>query len=191
MAFRGPLLDCRFLVGALLSGFTLGSPIDSMGVDQLGLTARDSERASRDGLSCDFGVERFARSELAFGLGPQLGVSTPAPVSHLHQITGAERALFEPRLLCVRKLRDALLSAVSREFGPCFICASTQSARGALTDLGGLPIHALMAEPLQRFERIAVTHPGSVAKPSAFERASTSIGYYWLYSPSAERACHS
>jgi hypothetical protein len=122
------LLHCRVLFGAFPSGFTLGSPIDSMRVDQLGLTARDAERTPRDRLSRDLGVECFTRAELAFGLGPKLGVSTLSPLSHLRQITGAERALFEPRSFRVRELRDALLGAVSRDFGSCFIGASAESA---------------------------------------------------------------
>jgi hypothetical protein len=48
-----------------------------------------------------------------------------------------------------------------------FVSPSASRARAAFAQLDCLAIDALMAQPLERLERVAMPHPGSVAKPAA------------------------
>jgi hypothetical protein len=159
------LLCCRFLFSALLSGFTLGAPIDSVGIDQLRLAARDAQSATRHGLRDDLGVQRFSGAELSLELRSQLCLRTLSPVAHLRELARTQPAVLEPSLLGVRNLRNALFGIVSRDLRARFRRASAGRPRRTLTDLGGSLVDALLAQPVERLERIAVSHSRSVAKP--------------------------
>jgi hypothetical protein len=178
IAFRGPLLCCRFLFRTLLSGFTLGAPIDSVGIDQLRLAARDTQSATRDSLRDDLGVQRFTGAELSLELRSQLCLRPLSPVAHLRELARTQPAVREPSLLGVRNFRNALLSVVSRHLRAYFRRAGARRPRRTLTDLGRSLVDALLAQPVERLERIAVSHPRSVAKPRAAQFRSTNHRQY-------------
>ena len=155
-----------------MSSFTLGAPIDSVGVDQPRFTARDTESAARHGLGNDLGVQRFSGAELTLELHAQLQLGALSPVAHLRELARAQPAPFEPSLLGVRNLCDALLGFVPRDLRERFGRASAGRPSHPLTHLGGSLVDALLAQPLECLERITVPHPRSVAKPRAAQVCS-------------------
>ena len=160
----GPLLRGRFFFGALAGGVALGAPVSAMRVDDLGLVAGRSERAARGGLVGCLAQAGVARSLLLFGLGLHHRFGALVPVSRGLQIGGAQLALAEPHLLRAGHVDHGLLGGVPRALGPRFFRACTSGTRRAFADDGSLLVDALVAQPVQGIERVAVTHDRESSK---------------------------
>jgi hypothetical protein len=164
MALGRPLLRRSFFLGALSTRLAGRPPTVAVRVDELSLAAGGTQRPTRHGLYRDRRRPRFDRAHFTRSLHFQIGFGTHAPVGHPRELARAYATRVQPSLLGLRELDELLLGGNPNTLRPRFIRACARRARGSVTHLGRLTIHALLAQPAERFERVPMLHSPSVAK---------------------------
>jgi hypothetical protein len=184
--FRG-----RFFIGPFARGIAFGAEGVAVLVEHFGLIARGAERTPLQGLALRSCRSYLTSALLLLGLGSNSGLRTRAPIPAHLQICCPQLSLVEARSLGVRRLRHLALAVLTLDLAAGLFAARLLGARRALTDDGCLPLDALLSQPMQGFEGIAVSHSGQCSKatgPRAIHKIPVFPG---IYSASAERACHS
>ncbi len=133
----------------------------------------------------------LAGALLALGFVSQLSVRSFAPIIHDLKLTGAHQPITQAPVFGTGHVQDGMLGAHALGGGAQLGARCLCRAGSALAHDRGPLIDALVAQPMQSIEGVAVTHRASVAKPELANRRWPNAENYSDYSPSAERECHS
>lgn len=149
-----------------------------MSIDDLRFAARCAEVSARLNLSGSLTDVRLTCALLLFGLTSQLRIRSLAPIIHDPQLTRAHQAVTQAGALSTSHDRDSSLGARSLGSSAQLRVRCLRGTGGALGHYRRSLIDALVAQPMQSVEGIAVAHGRSVAKPGRLNARSANRQNY-------------